>query len=115
MKEKKTELTFTIFMLIKTTPTWLQLAHKERFAFLNNTIKPILTDHLEVSMRFFDAEAYSEVASDVIVWETQNLWCYQSVVENLRESNFWSAYFDVVYIIPSIENAYAGHYDVTAY
>jgi hypothetical protein len=63
-------------------------------------------------MRFFDSEAYSGNYSDVIMWETNQIEKYQSVVELLRESPFWDTYFEIKEIIPSIENAYADHYDV---
>jgi hypothetical protein len=111
----KTPLTFTIFMLVKTTNTWLRLSPKERFAFLDTTIMPILKQHQNVKMRFFDSEAFSGKASDIIVWETEDLRSYQYLVEKLRESDFWGTYFDVLDIIPSIENAYADAYNVKAY
>ena len=105
-------LTHTIFMLVKTTTTWLALAPPARFAFLGDVIVPILKANPTVTMRFFDSEAFYARASDVIAWETADLGAYQRVVEALRESSFWGTYFDVVEIIPSIENAYAAHYGV---
>ncbi len=103
---------FTIFMLVKTTARWLALAPPERFAFLAKTIKPILGQHADVRMRFFDVEAFSARASDVIMWETTDLLRYQSLVEHLRETPFWDNYFEVQDILPGLENAYADHYDV---
>ena len=41
----KKPLTFTIFMLVKTTNTWLKLDQKGRFDFLDKTIQPILKNH----------------------------------------------------------------------
>ncbi|MCA2977046.1 MAG: darcynin [Myxococcaceae bacterium] len=99
-------------MLVKTTTAWLAKPPKERFAFLGASIEPILARHPAVKMRFFDAEAFSARVSDVIVWETQALGEYQAIVEALRETEFWGTYFEVVDIIPSIENAYASHYEV---
>ncbi|MCU0353376.1 MAG: hypothetical protein MUD08_06490 [Cytophagales bacterium] len=107
--------TFTVFMLVKTTTTWLQLKPQERFGFLDQTIQPILTKHPTVHMRFYDSEAFSGKASDVIVWQTADLHSYQHLVEELRESAFWGTYFDVIDIIPAIENAYADYYQVKAY
>ena len=103
---------FTIFMLVKTTAHWLALAPAERLAFLEKTIKPILRKHPDVRMRFFDIEAFSARASDVIMWEASDLLRYQSLVEHLRETPFWDHYFEVLDILPGIENAYADHYDV---
>jgi Darcynin, domain of unknown function len=112
---EKKPLTFTIFMLVKTTNTWLKLNPQERFAFLDKTIQPILKAHPSVKMRFYDSEAFSGKASDIIVWETADLRSYQHLVEQLRESVFWGTYFDVLDIIPSIENAYAEMYGVKPY
>jgi chlorite dismutase len=112
--EKKSP-TFTMFMLVKTTNTWLKLEPKERFGFLDKTIQPILKNHPTVKMRFYDSEAFSGKASDIIVWETDDLRSYQHLVEELRESDFWGTYFEVLDIIPTIENAYAEYYKVEAY
>ena len=102
------------FMLVRTTPTWLALTPTERFAFLGDTIAPILGRHPDVSMRFFDSEAFHAGYSDVVMWETATLLSYQAIVEELRETPFWGHYFDVVDIVASIENAYALHYQVDA-
>ena len=101
-------------MLVRTTTNWIALAPKDRFAFVATEIKPILERHRDVSMRFFDSEAFNGHFSDVILWETSGLLSYQAVVEELRETRFWDFYFEVREIIPSIENAYAIQYDVTA-
>ncbi|MEO0962724.1 MAG: darcynin family protein [Pseudomonadota bacterium] len=112
---KSGPLTFTVFMLVKSTPAWLKLAPKERFAFLESDITPILAAHPEVKLKFYDSEAYNSTITDVMVWETDDLRRYQSVVENLRESDFWDTYFEVREILPSLQNAYAMHYDVVPY
>ena len=103
------------FMLVRTTPAWLGLVPKERFAFRNDTIKPILGRNPDVTMRFFDSEAFNSRFTDVVMWETESVLAYQAVVEELRETPFWDTYFEVVEIVASIENAYAAHYDVTPY
>lgn len=103
--------TFTVFMHVKTTPTWLALSPERRFAFLGDTIEPILSKHRAVQMRFFDTEFYSADVTDVIVWETKDLAQYQSIIEALRETPFWGQYFEVVSILPGVENAYAEAYD----
>jgi Darcynin, domain of unknown function len=100
------------FMHVRTTLAWLHLVPKERFAFLDDVIRPILAKHPEVSMRFFDAEAFSADVTDVLLWETSDVMAYQAVVEDLRETRFWGTYFEVVAIIASVENAYAIHYGV---
>ena len=103
------------FMQVRTTTDWLKLAPRERFAFLEEVIRPLLVKHPKVSMRFFDAEAFSAEVTDVILWETTEVMAYQAIVEDLRETMFWGSYFEVVGIVASIENAYAIHYDVDAF
>ena len=100
------------FMLVRTTSTWLALTPTERFAFLGDTIAPILGRHSDVSMRFFDSEAFHAEYTDVVMWETASVLSYQAIVEELRETQFWGHYFEVVDIVASIENAYALHYDI---
>jgi len=103
---------YTVFMAVRTTPTWLALSPKDRFAFLESDIQPLLARHSAVTMRFFDAEAFHARVSDVILWQTADLDAYQALVEGLRESRFWGTYFEIVDIIPARENAYANHYGV---
>jgi Darcynin, domain of unknown function len=106
------ELQHTFFMLVKTTAIWLQISPKERFEFLEKTISPILKKHPSVQMRFFDSEAFSGHFTDVLMWETAEIQEYQFLVEKLRETLFWGTYFEIVEIIPAIENAYAKYYEV---
>jgi hypothetical protein len=106
-----TDQTFTIFMQVRTTPAWLAKPPERRFAFLGEVIEPILKRHPSVRMRFFDTELYSADVTDVIVWETKMLKDYQAIVEALRETPFWGQYFEVVSILPGVENAYADAYE----
>ncbi len=107
MSATTSELNYVYFMLVKTTTTWLQLPTPARFKFLETTISPILKQYPAVKMRFFDSEAFSGRYSDVIMWETTAVKEYQLLVDGLRETPFWGTYFEVVEIVPSIENAYA--------
>ncbi len=107
------DVNHVFFMLVRTTPAWLALTPTERFAFLGDTIAPILGRHRDVSMRFFDSEAFHAGCTDVVMWETASILSYQAIVEELRETLFWGHYFEVVDIVASIENAYALHYDVS--
>ncbi len=99
-------LPHTIFMAIRATAAWLAMPPAERFAFLGSTIMPILKKNPAVEMRFFDAEAYSARISDMVMWTTHDLAAYQEVVEDLRDTPFWHVYFEIMEIVPSIENAY---------
>jgi hypothetical protein len=106
------ELNHVYFMLVKTTVAWLQLSPKKRFEFLETAITPILKKHPSVKMRFFDSEAFSGRYTDVLMWETSEVKDYQFIIEELRETLFWGTYFEIIEIVPSIENAYALYYEV---
>jgi Darcynin, domain of unknown function len=106
------ELNHVYFMLVKTTNIWLQLSSKERFQFLETTISPILQKYPSVKMRFFDSEAFSGHYTDVLMWEASEVKDYQFLVEELRETRFWGTYFEIIEIVPAIENAYALYYEV---
>lgn len=103
------------FMLVRTTADWLRLSPPERFAFVDETIKPLLRRNPAVTMRYFDSEAFNSRVTDVILWETTEILAYQRVVEELRETRFWGTYFGIVEIVAAIEDAYASQYDVAAY
>lgn len=75
-------------------------------------INPILKKHPSVQMRFCDSEAFSGHFTDVLMWETDNVQEYQFLIEELRETLFWGTYFEIVEIVPAIENAYASYYNV---
>ena len=106
---------YSVFLLIKATPAWLALSPDERFAWLDESIRPLLAEHPEVSVRFWDVEHFSARSSDVILFETARLDRYMSLVERMRETRFWDDYFLVQDILPGIENAYAEAYDRPAY
>ncbi|MFM0001416.1 hypothetical protein PQR57_10335 [Paraburkholderia dipogonis] len=102
----------TVFMLVKTTPEWLGFSVDERSTLLAEHVEPILKRHAdEVSMRFYDIEFYSARVTDIWVWNATSHHAYEMVVEALRETPFWDRYFDIVEILPGVENAYAKNYD----
>jgi hypothetical protein len=99
-------------MHLKTTAAWLALAPSDRHEFVDSTIRPLLARNPAVRLRYFDAEAFNADISDVAIWETDDVLAYQSVVEQLRETQFWGGYFDIVGIVPAIEQAFATYYHV---
>ena len=103
----------TVFWLIKTTPEWLQLPpHGDggRFAFGKGVLNPILAKYPGARMAFFDCEAFTADCTDVMIWTVTDLEHYNGVVNDLRETKFWSSFFTIEKIIPAIENEYAKHY-----
>lgn len=108
-----TPQTWTIFTLLKTSRHWLDMEPEARFAFIAGKVKPILEAHPEVTMRFFDTESYTARVTDIVLWQTADLAAYQSVIKGLRDTAFWDHYFEVLEIIPALEDAYAAHYGIT--
>ncbi len=100
----------TIFMLLASQPSWLQLGRKARQEFIAAKVAPILARYPAVTLRFFDSEAFSGRCTDVAVWETTDLRRYGFLIDALRDTAFFAApYFVVVDIIPALEDSYADY------
>jgi hypothetical protein len=98
--------TLHIFMLVKSTRHWLDLQTPQRVAFLNEQIRPLLLAQPEVKLRFFDAEAFTARATDVLLWETRDLSAWAWLCDHLRDTLFWDHYFEILDILPSLEGSY---------
>lgn len=98
--------TFQIFMQVKTTRHWLDLPNHEREAFFRDVVGPILRRRPQVTYRYFECEAFSADASDILVWETKDLNAWAWVADHLRETLWWDHYFEVVQILPAMEANY---------
>jgi hypothetical protein len=105
------EISLTVFMLVKTMPEWLGFTIDERFRLLAAHFEPILKKHHpKVTFRFYDVEFYSTRVTDLWVWEATDHLAYELLVEDLRETPFWDRYFQIVEILPGVENAYVKNY-----
>ena len=97
---------FTIFVLLRALPAWLKLPREERARIADRAFSSALAENA-MAFRYFDAEAFSARASDVALFETTDLRAYYFAMERLRDSPvFAEPYFDVVDIIPTIEDGY---------
>ncbi|WP_334194549.1 darcynin family protein [Pararhodobacter sp.] len=97
---------WTIFVHLRATPGWLRLTPTERDAIAAESLAQALADE-RVTMRFYDAEAFSGLASDIAVFETSDMLAYYFTMERLRNTPLISApYFDVVSITPALENGF---------
>ena len=102
------EIALTAFMLVKSMPAWLGFTSEERSGLLATHIEPILKKHHPaVTLRLYDVEFYSARVTDLWVWETTDHRAYELLVEDLRETPFWDRYFQIVEILPGVENTYA--------
>lgn len=104
-------IVLTVFMLVKTMPEWLGFSVDERFRQLAEHVEPILQKYRDrVKLRFYDVEFYNARVTDLWVWAAADHDGYQLLVEELRETPFWDRYFEIVEILPGVENAYAKNY-----
>jgi hypothetical protein len=102
------EIVLTAFMLVKSMPEWLGFTSEERFRLLATHIEPVLKKHHpKVTLRLYDLEFYSARVTDLWVGETTEHLAYELLVEDLRETPFWARYFQIVEILPGVENTYA--------
>ena len=101
---------YTFFMLLRATPAWLRLPRARRGEFSQREIAPLLARHPAVSLRFYDAEAFSGRCSDVAVWETTDMQAWSFLVDALRDSAFFAEpYFELIDIIPTIEDGWRAY------
>ena len=102
------KIVMTVFMLVKTTPEWLGFSIEERFRLMAEHVEPVLKQYRpQVRLRLYDVEFYSARVTDLWVWDVTEHHAYELVVEALRETPFWDRYFQIVEILPGVENAYA--------
>ena len=106
------EPALTVFMLVKTTPEWLGFTVERRNELARTQFTPILEKHKAgVSLRFFDIEFYSARVTDLWMWDARDHHAYEMLVEDLRETAFWDRWFEIVEILPGVEDAYAKNYE----
>jgi len=98
--------TFHIFVLIKATRNWLDMKTERRRAFFDEAMIPLLRQRPEIKMRWFEPEAFSTRASDIMLCETVNLSAWAWFCDELRDSPFWDHYFQVIDILPTFEANY---------
>jgi hypothetical protein len=102
-----THASFTAFMLLTALPAWLSRTRPERERISEETLGAALGRHPGISMRFFDAEAFSGRCSDVAMFTTDDLSDYYVFVEELRDGPLFTVpYFKVEDVILTIEDGH---------
>lgn len=98
---------FTFFVLMRATKEWLSLLRAERNEFVETNLNPLFAKYSSVSVRFYDAEAFSSRCSDIAVFETDNLQEYYFLMDGIRDSKVFTVpYFEFIEIIPAIEGGF---------
>lgn len=95
------------FIFLKATPAWLRLSREQRRALAAQHLQPVLQASEGLTMRYFDAEAFTAACSDVMMTETHDPAKHYFFMERLRDTPLISApYFEVVQIVPAMEDGY---------
>ena len=103
---------FAIFILLQATEAWLRLSRSERNALAAKHVAAPLAQYPALTMRYFDAEAFSASCSDLMMIETGDLTQYYDFIETLRDSPMIATpYFRMVQIIPAIEDGFRAFED----
>jgi hypothetical protein len=103
---------FAIFILLQATEKWLALTRTARGELSERHVGASLAKYPALSLRYFDAEAFSAACSDVMLITTSDLQQYYDFIETLRDSPMIAApYFRMVQIVPTIEDGYRGFED----
>ena len=98
---------YAFFVLVRALPAWLRLPREERGAISAREWAPILRRHDRVRLRTFDAEAFYARGSDVFLFETEAPEAYYFLMEAVRDSSiFTEPYFELIDIIPAIEDGF---------
>jgi hypothetical protein len=104
-------MNYVFFTLLRATPAWLALTRQRR--------KELGDEHLGAAlqaragtlrMRYFDAEAFTALGSDLMMTETEDPKHHYFFMEQLRDSPLIThPYFEVVQIIPTVEDGYQAY------
>jgi hypothetical protein len=97
---------FTIFVLLRALPSWLSLSRSRRDEIGSAAVASALKDN-DVTLRHFDAEAFTGFCSDVSVFEASDMMGFYFVMERLRDTPlFAQPYFELIQIVPAIEDGF---------
>ena len=96
--------TYTFFVHMNATRAWLALSHNERNDFTATVLAPLLGKYPNVSLRFYDTEAFTTKCSDIAVFETDSIPDFYALMDAIRDSGVFTVpYFEFVDIFPAIE------------
>jgi hypothetical protein len=101
---------YTFFMLLQSTPHWRALSVDEQHAHHDALLTQVFDGYPELQLRHFDSTAFAGRCSDVLLWETADVAQYYHAVERLRDRGpLGSQWFNVVDVIPAVEDAWREH------
>jgi len=103
------------FVHLRATPRWLRLSRQERRERASLHLAEALRRAPGVSVRYFDAEAFTAHCSDVLMVETLAPHEHHWFIESLRDSELVAGeYFELALVVPTIEEGYQAYEAATA-
>jgi len=101
---------YVVIVSLIALPSWLRLSRPARAEVVATEVEPATAAHPECSIRWIDAESMSALCSDVMLVETTDLRSWNHLWERLRDSSlFAEPYFELVSIVPGIEDGYVDY------
>lgn len=102
---------YAFFVLLRATPAWLALSRERRGKLGAEHLQPLVQRAAPLlTMRYFDADAFTAACSDVMLIETDDPSHHYFFMEALRDTPLLSApYFEVVQIIPAVEDGFKAY------
>jgi hypothetical protein len=102
-----TSMRFAVFIMLQATEAWLALTRAARSELSERHVGASLAKYRALTLRYFDAEAFSAVCSDVMLITTDDLQQYYDFIETLRDSPMITTpYFRIVQIVPAVEDGF---------
>lgn len=96
----------TVFVLLKTTTSWLRLSRDERNSIADEVLSNVIVNN-DVTLRMFDAEAFTTRCTDVAMFQAKDIQSFYFAIERLRDSVLITEpYFEMIEIIPTIEDGF---------
>ena len=103
-------LNYVVIVSLIALPSWLSLSRAERADVISNEVQPAAAAHPECHIRWIDAESMTALCSDVMIIDTTDLRSWNHLWERLRDSSLFAVpYFELVSIVPGIEDGYADY------
>ncbi len=98
---------YTFFVHLNARKEWLKLNREDRNSYFNELKHDVFEKYPDVIIRLFDAEAFTVLCSDIVMFETENIQNYYFLIEELRDTKIYTEpYFDVISILPAIEDGF---------
>ncbi|MBF4636115.1 hypothetical protein ITJ38_17025 [Agreia pratensis] len=103
-------LKYVVIVSLIALPSWLRLSRTERADVISAEVEPAAAAHHDCHIRWIDAESMTALCSDVMIIDTTDLRSWNHLWEQLRDSSlFAEPYFELVSIVPGIEDGYADY------